>query len=827
MLQTRGKKIVHDVLSRKVRTLLVSAAIFVGVAGTIALFSMSDILVRQLKTDIDEDKLAMAHIEVNTVSGGQLDNTAYLQKLNESDGVTQVVGGIKGQKVYFQTSTAETEFESGWVKSYAVVNQAGELVSVFGEDAPLEPLRLETGTFPAVGANEIAVEQRMADKYGLNVGDTLVLRVLSPSRIPDRNRATGTVEEWTISGIAFDAYTGSAKPDGALFARFEDATYLIGVTGFSDFWLRFNDFPTAENQVDHILNLIATETPYSPSASAVENPAESSLIQGAEMIGSIMSFLAITALIVSGFLVINVISAIVLEQKRQIGVMKALGASRFDNVIIYSGIALSYGVLGVIPGVIVGIPAGNAIAQAIAPEINAVLDGFQVSLLSIVEGILVGLLVPVLASLLPVFNGTRVRILDAMSDWGIDAKYGKGLLARLIKILPLPITIRQGLSNVTLKKTRMLFTILTLGVAAGAFMGIYSGFDQVTRALDLLTENFNVQMAMVPLEARDPAEIESLVESQFSDKITVIEPGCQMEVEMVGYTPEGFAGMSGSIIAYGYDTNSADPAFRFTIETGQVITPETTDNGIIVSSRLASAANKKIGDHVVMQVPGASSEFEIVGIAKFPFDQVWLHWEALARLAGYGSAGTVRPQLYYMNTSNPDAAANEVDDVIADLNDAFVAAGIPASAINYEQMVTDTTQTYTSFQYILQVVAMLVALVGALGLLITLSMSVFERQKEIGVMRSIGASSSTVVVQFVSEGLVVGALAWLIGLPLMLVLESALIALTGFDEVLKLEITPAAVIIGFVGIMAITFVASLIPALTAARKTVSDILRYG
>jgi putative ABC transport system permease protein len=165
--------------------------------------------------------------------------------------------------------------------------------------------------------------------------------------------------------------------------------------------------------------------------------------------------------------------------------------------------------------------------------------------------------------------------------------------------------------------------------------------------------------------------------------------------------------------------------------------------------------------------------------------------------------------------------------VIADINNAFVAAGIPASATNFVQMVDDTTQTYTSFQFILQLMAMLVALVGALGLLITLSMSVFERQKEIGVMRSIGASSSTVATQFVSEGLVVGALAWIIGLPLMIALESALITITGFDEVLKLEITPAAVIIGFVGITAITFFASLIPALAAARKTVSDILRYG
>ena len=51
-------------------------------------------------------------------------------------------------------------------------------------------------------------------------------------------------------------------------------------------------------------------------------------------------------MIVSGFLVTNVISAIVLEQSRQIGVMKSLGATRWDNFLMYSGIALTYGMIG-------------------------------------------------------------------------------------------------------------------------------------------------------------------------------------------------------------------------------------------------------------------------------------------------------------------------------------------------------------------------------------------------------------------------------------------------------------------------------------------------
>ena len=54
MFRTRARKIVRDVIARKGRTALVSAAIFIGVTGTIALFSMRNILIGQLKEDIKE-----------------------------------------------------------------------------------------------------------------------------------------------------------------------------------------------------------------------------------------------------------------------------------------------------------------------------------------------------------------------------------------------------------------------------------------------------------------------------------------------------------------------------------------------------------------------------------------------------------------------------------------------------------------------------------------------------------------------------------------------------------------------------------------------------
>ena len=103
-------------------------------------------------------------------------------------------------------------------------------------------------------------------------------------------------------------------------------------------------------------------------------------------------------------------------------------------------------------------------------------------------------------------------------------------------------------------------------------------------------------------------------------------------------------------------------------------------------------------------------------------------------------------------------------------------------------------------------------------------MSVFERQREIGVMRSIGASSFTVAGQFLTEGMLVGMSAWIVAAPLSYLLFLGLVSSAGIDIDLVYE--PIALVIGLIGMIVITVLASLGPSLGAARRTVSAILRY-
>ena len=93
-------------------------------------------------------------------------------------------------------------------------------------------------------------------------------------------------------------------------------------------------------------------------------------------------------------------------------------------------------------------------------------------------------------------------------------------------------------------------------------------------------------------------------------------------------------------------------------------------------------------------------------------------------------------------------------------------------------------------------------------------------------MRSVGAGSLTIIGQFLTEGLFIGLLAWLVGLPLSYFLSKGLINALNLGDSYRLTYPASATIIGLVGMLIVTTVSSLWPSLAAGRKTVSDILRY-
>jgi putative ABC transport system permease protein len=807
MYNSRARKVLRDVWARKGRTAMASIAIFVGVLGVVVLVSVGDLMVSQLKKDLLEPELAMQQVFVTLPGGSEPDNAAALETLGALPGVTNVEGRA--------VAPVPCKRPDGQGFDNCFILAASE---PFDEIA-VQPMRLTDGRFPLTGQNEIAIEKRMAKAFEVGVGDELVLRTRDAS-------GGGREETWNIVGIVYQPYATFTPSfeipdnDKSIFAAYEDAQSIAGFAGFGTFYARYIDFPTAKAQAKDLVAEVAQGTPYVALADFVEDPAENSFITITQQITGVLTMLAAVAMIVSGFLVFSIINTIVVEQKQQIGVMKSLGATRWDNILMYSGVALIYGIIGTIPAVLLGIPLGFNMASAVAEMPNSLIDEFTISSQGVLVGIVMGLLVPLLAAAIPVFLGTRVSILDAITDLGISADYGRGILSRVIGALPLPINARQALSNVTRKKGRLFLTWLTLTLAVGAFMGVFSVFSSLGDQIASIFDIYGFQVAITPNEGQDFDQLQALILENVPDVQTLYPAGGVM-VDIEGYfEPQR---ESSSLFATGIDPSTDTFAFDYEAGTGWQDDPGR--EGVVVSTSLAEGLGKGVGDKIILTAGAQDAEFDIIGIASLPSDALIMDWQVLALMAGFTDPqGEPVPGMLLAKLTKPDPSVDEVEQVLDQISEVLLAAGISASLENQVEEAETVANDVMTFGMIFGLTAAVMAAVGAIGLLAALSMAVFERQKEIGVMRSIGASSGTVAGQFLVEGMLVGLAAWIVGVPFAYLFSEALAAMLSFG--VEIPFAPFSLLVGLVGMVIVAAVSSLWPSISAARKTVSEILRY-
>jgi len=906
--------------------MLVSTSIFIGVLAVVSLFTVRDLITRQLTNDVREDELTMIDVIVRPEIDAPIDNDLFLETLNQQNAAGQALAELNGIErveghAFYSINfrDADGEFKQAEIRAYDKALP----------DVELEPLRLVRGRWPTVGSNQVALEVRMAEVNGFDVGDEIVFQTASTDGV---GQAT-----FTVSGLVFHPYSftnpgaqGSSGlgPEDGIYAEYDDAQALLNFRGFNAFVARYESFALAEENFDAFQTAISENTNYIPLFALLENPAENLQLVNAENTVNVLSLLALVSVIISGFLVVNVVNIILVEQKSQIGIMKLIGASYRDNYTIYSGIALMYGLFGTFPALIAGIFLGLEISKSLATTLDILIEGFQISPSSIVAGLILGLAVPMIAATIPVFNGVRINIVEALNDLGISDNYGRGFMARVIGLLPLPISVRQAVSNVYKKRGRLALTGTTLTVAIAAFMGVLAIGISLNDAVQAIFNRLNYEILVVPNDLHNFDEVrETLIAV---DGVRDVRPGTLVNLSIEGpYT--NFFTQNNQVASFSIDT-TAD-VFTFDLIDGTGWEEDPQREGVIITSPMAAQLGVGDGDTVTFTLAGQTFTENIIGVDKSAFDFFYMRWERMSELAGIRAGvprpnqfvvdaqlagrdealaalgideiastfligrgledgeilvttalarranlregdvvsvsigdytgeytivgivdvppqienapdegiafafdelvditgvslnGAPTPNSYFviMDANNP--TTSEADEVMERVRETLVANDIAALVQNQLQQSEDISVFINQFISILLIAAILIALVGAIGLLTTLTISVLERQREIGVMRSIGAGSSTIALQFLVEGLIVGIISYILAIPLgigiALVLNNAL----GFENI-EFEFPPVTLLIGFIGMLLLTTLASIGPALNSSRKTVSDILRY-
>jgi putative ABC transport system permease protein len=170
------------------------------------------------------------------------------------------------------------------------------------------------------------------------------------------------------------------------------------------------------------------------------------------------------------------------------------------------------------------------------------------------------------------------------------------------------------------------------------------------------------------------------------------------------------------------------------------------------------------------------------------------------------------------------------EQVAQALEEHFRTVGLGVTAT--ETSTGEKAQSETQFGIItslLMIMAVLIAVVGGLGLMGTMSMNVLERTREIGVMRAIGASDGSILHIIITEGVLIGLLSWGMGAILALPISKFL-----SDQVGNLFLgTPFSYTYSLNGALmwlmiavGLAALASFLPAWNASRLTVRDVLAY-
>src|SRR5690606_22098751 len=153
--------------------------------------------------------------------------------------------------------------------------------NVFGYSEPfgeidIEPMRLIEGTWPqGEGHKELVVERRLADKYGLGLGDKVVVRILSTGDSPSDEAFLD--EEWAIVGLVFFPYGyeggfNAVLAEDSLFASLDNVEYIAATKGLTSVYARFNRYTEAEAHYEVFIEKIVDETPYLSVYNFKEDP---------------------------------------------------------------------------------------------------------------------------------------------------------------------------------------------------------------------------------------------------------------------------------------------------------------------------------------------------------------------------------------------------------------------------------------------------------------------------------------------------------------------------------------------------------------------------
>ena len=555
----------------------------------------------------------------------------------------------------------------------------------------------------------------------------------------------------------------------------------------------------------------------------VPEPGKLALQDLFDALALLLTPLGLLALILSGFLVINTISALMSQQVRQIGVMKAVGARRYQLFGMYLGAVLIYSLAALAVAIPLTIVVGGAIAVFLGGFINIDFPRWSLPPLVLALQLVVGLLTPLLAAIVPVFKGTGMTVREAVSDYGTNAEQVRnGWLTRGINsVRGLSRPMQLSLRNTFRRRGRLALTLITLVLGGMLFMTVGS----IRSSLNgLIEQGLDYYQFDVQIQFEQPyrtQRVEQVVRTL--PGVDIVEGWIQAQATPI--LADGSDGDTLTITALEPNSVMVKP----TLTDGRWLLPE-DENAIIISQNvLSSQPGLKPGDTMKLEIGTKKYDFVIAGIARVlggppNVIPVYVNYPYYARLtADVNRSSSLQIKL-------DPASGLKQEDAAKILNDRLEAGGYNvASTFTIDTLRRFTGAFFDIIVYLLLAMGVLIASVGALGLAGTMSQNVLERTREIGVMRAIGASDGSVLRIVIVEGIIIGLISWAIGAMLAFPVGALLAQTVGvvlFQSALPYIFSAGGLAAWLVIVVLLSTFASFLPAWRASRLTVREVLAY-
>jgi putative ABC transport system permease protein len=852
------KVALRGLAGRKLRALLTGIAIILGVAmisGTFVLTNSIDHAFDKIFTDarkgsnaVISGKSAFDIGDQTGVSAPSFDES-LLPKVRALPGVAAAEGSV-------DSDSTQLIDENGKVIQFGLGGAPNLGFSISNGASRFNPLTLVSGTWPH--GRQIVIDKETASKKHLEVGDQIGVQVEGP------------VEKFPISGIV--QFSSGLSIGGATLAGFDlpTAQRLFQRQGHLD------QIAVAAKPNVSDPELVKQIRPILPGDAQVRTASEQ-VADDASDTNDFIKFMRIfllvfggIALFVGSFVIANSLSITIAQRTRELATLRTLGASRRQ---VLRSIVLEALVVGIL-GSLVGLFGGLLLAKGLFWFFDLI--GFELpnsglvglTRTAVLTALIAGVVVTLLASLRPAFRATKVPPIAAVREGailppgrfarfrGVAAAsvaalgfaalaygiFGNGLgTGQVLALMGVGVVlVFIGVALFASRFVRPLAEILgwpatQIGGAAG-----YLARDNSRRNPQRTASTAAALMIGLTLVTL-VATLASGILASFKGAVNDIFVGDYAITAQNNFSPIAIDAANAAAKAPGvddvgnvrtgeirvYDTTefatAVDPgteqviALKWT-EGSQAVFSQLGENGAFVDNDYAKDHDLKLGSPVNVLFPnGHVRTFTIKGIfdpptGGSPFGRVTIS------AAAWDSEVPAPKNLYSflkMEGGRTDANQEALEKALADFPNAKVASR--------EKFIDNQISPFNRILFILYVLLALSVVISLFGIINTLVLTVFERTREIGMLRAIGMTRRQIRRMILHESIITALIGAALGIVLGIVLASLLVIRIDFI-VFSLPTTQLIVFV-FAAIL-VGILASIFPARRAAKLDPLQAIAY-